>query len=233
MSDYIPEAPSTPGAAPKKDHTAAIVVTVVVLCVFVLPIIIGTIIVFRIFSFVEDHIGDMTISDIIHEIEYSEIGGVSLTTKESAAVRNYVSQIENKTLESRSISLVDCRYLERIASYYTANDDQSAPISLCDGETISATVEKVAPKDSKVSDNYFDYKLTLKSDKACAYFVFDKLLGVRKDFESGSKYCADISLNEFKIVDTGEELEPLPAVNYEKDADEDDGGVTINIKSRA
>ncbi len=232
MSNYIPEAPSTPGAAPKKDYTAAIIVTVVALCVVVLPIIIGTIIVFCVFGFIEDHIGDATISDIIHEIEYSEIGGTSLTTKESAAVRNFVSQIENKTLESRSISLVDCRYLERIAGYYTDDDDKSSSINLCSDENVSATVEKVAPKDSaKVSDYYFDYKLTIKSDKACAYFVFDKTLGSRKGFDADAKYCTEAGLKEFKIVDTNEELEPLPTINYS--TDDDDGGVTINIKSRA
>ena len=227
MSNNVPEAPTTPGAAPKKDHTAVIVVVVVVLCVVVLPIIIGTILVFAVLGFVSDHLGDMTISDFFREIEYMETDGTPLTNRESAAVRNIVSQIENKTLEKRSISFTDCRYLERIAGYYVSDGSNK----FCDGENIYGTIRKVAIDDNDSEDMY-RYKLILQSDNSCGYFIFDRTLSARREFKSGEKYCLEIGLDELKLVETNEELEPLKK-NDDKKNDDEDVNVNINIKSRA
>ena len=232
MSKNIPEAPATPGAAPKKDHTAAIVVTVVILFVVVIPTILGAIFIFKVFDFVESHLGDVTISDIIKDIESMESGsGIQLTSRESTAVRNIVSQIENKAIDKHSISKADCQYMERIASYYMTDKDQSDAVKLCDGENIYGTVRKIS-LDENTKNDEFNYALILESDTACSYFLFDKSLSTRRGFSPSSKNCIEIGLVDLKLIDTKEELEAYPDIVIQDDGDDDEIDIKININNR-
>ena len=235
MSKNIPEAPTTPGATPKKDHTAAIVVTVVILFVVVIPTILGAIFMFKVFDFVESHLGDTTISDIIKDIESMESGdGIQLTSRESTAVRNIVSQIENKAIDKRSIAKADCQYMERIASYYSTDKDKSGDIKLCDGENVYGAIRKIST-DEKTKNDEFNYALILKNDVSCGYFLFNKSLSARKGFSRPSlENCMETGLDDLKLIDTKEELEAYPDfVIQDDDDDDDDVDIRINIKNRA
>ena len=217
MSSNVPEAPTTTGVNKSKDKTVLIIILVVIFFVIVVPIIIGTILVIAVLGFVSDHFGDITIAEIFHNLQYVEEYGAPLTQREAEAVRNVVSQIENRTIQERSISLADCRYLERIAGYFTEDS-----ISFCNEEYLSAATKRIT-----VEDGPTRYELLLSGSPTCAVLGFNNALSSRGSLSIDKNYCADAAMDRIKIVDTNEELESASKVYLDKEKDK---GVTVNIR---
>ena len=229
MSSNIPSAPTTTGAESKNSSgsTAIIITLIVVFCVIVLPLIVGTIIVFAILGFVNDHIDEWDVNSIIHGISYLESDGAPLTHNESIAIRNVVSQIESAKDGAGTISRLDCLYLERVASYYTEQP------TLCNNTYIygEATYQNKYNND-KVEYNNGTYKLYVSDGTTCAEYTFNGVLGSHNGYSTGKSLCDAEKMVKLEIVDDGGELEPYNEYHLKLDNDEDDQNeININIKS--
>jgi hypothetical protein len=214
----------------------AIVLIIVVLC-FLTPLIIGAIIVFGVLGFVGEHIGDFDIDGFINGIEYIDENGQPLTHNESAAVRNIISAIENKTTSERTISRRDCLYMERISENYETKwiDDYSeSDVKFCDNPEIYAGVTfttdtKYSESPKYNGDGYYDLYLTTDS-ATCAHFTISGFLNSHNGYGIDKSFCNDSNMVNLKIVDTGEELEPSTGVHVDIDED-DESDIKIRVNA--
>jgi len=195
-----------PQAAPKKDHTVAIIIIVLV-GVFILPIIIGGLLMFGIFGFAITALDEIDFDDLA-ETRFS-VDGYALTHNEAVSARSLIAQLENKVTESATISQKDCKYLERIATYY----DNSAWFAEKDNTTFCEGTEAYAGfayDSAKMTSLGGLYTLNLSDGVSCAVFQFDVGIRYATNFKLSNKSCGD-DTRSVTIIDTEEELEPLGA----------------------
>ena len=226
MSSNIPSAPTATGAESKKSSgsTAIIITLIIVFAVIILPMIIGLIVVFNVFGFIEKHYDEWDINGIIHGISYLESDGAPLTHNESIAIRNIVSQVESVKDGAGTISRLDCLYLERIASYYTEQP------TLCNnGFIYGEAVYQNKYDNDKVEYNNGTYKLYVNDGTTCAEYTLNGVLGSHNGYSVGKSLCDASKMVKLTIVDTGGELEPYN--EYHLKLNDDDDEIKIDIKS--
>ncbi len=244
----VSNAPYSPETAPKKDHTAAIVITVV-LIVVILPLIFVALIMFGVFHLVSSTIDKIDIDDIIGRFEFSD--GITMTHNEAVSARSLISQLESAAsrpegspVQTVTISRKDCMYLQRIASYSDDNwfiDANGVPF--CENSSVYAGVDYEVPEPEVSKESYADlvntYRLYLSDAISCAVYGFDGSISLTNSYKLTNRAC-DVKMFEVIIVDTGETLEPIDEHNRNlqkhEDGDgyfdsKDDSEININIKA--
>lgn len=196
----------------KKDHTALIVVLVVVGVTVVLPMIIGGILIAAIFGFattIIDNVDDWNFDIDEHTVNVSE--GQQETLNKVWLVTF------DKLISDASFAKKDCENMRLIAEQ---EDGEWFNSDICSAETISFGAELEAGDETQW--------IYLTDGEYCASYHYDASNKYVEKYKLNKHVCHNVEMKVYPLVDTGEAADPFddtPVPEYG-----DDEGVEIHIR---